>query len=181
MPQTIILSWRHLGLRILPQGADRPVSIAIGAGLLFGIYMGLADALLFRSIIPASQSALIWRFSDIDRIAYFTPLVLLEELEFRLVLMSALVWILAATVGPRAWCFWAAILSTALLFYPLLHRSYLSALAPTALTVLRAIMLQGAAGTLWGYLYWRHGLVAAIGGHVGAHVSLEPLLTLLFV
>lgn len=42
-------------------------------------------------------------------------------------------------------------------------------------------MLHGTAGILWGYLYWRHGLVSAITGHISAHLSLEPLLNLLFV
>jgi hypothetical protein len=84
----------------------------------------------------------------IERIAYFTPLAVLDELEFRLVLMSALVWILTAAAGPRAWCFWAAILFTALLVYPALHQAYLSALEPTLLTVTREIMLHGFAGIL---------------------------------
>jgi hypothetical protein len=82
--------------------------------------------------------------------------------------------------GRRAWCFWTAILVTALLVYPALHQAYLSALVRTPLTVLCEITLHGGAGILWGFLYWRHGLVSAIAGHIGAHISLEPLLSLLF-
>jgi hypothetical protein len=54
-------------------------------------------------------------------------------------------------------------------------------LALTTLTVVREIILHEAAGILWGYLYWRHGLIVAIAGRISAHVSLEPLLSLLFV
>src|SRR6266446_260315 len=181
MNNTIAQRWHYLGLRILPHGGTRPLSLAIGVGLAFGVYMAMADALLFRSVIPAAQAALVSGFSALNRIAYFTPLAVLEEVESRLVLMSALVWILTVLAGPRAWCFWAAIMVTAMLFYPALHVAYLSALAPTPLTVVREIMLHSGAGIVWGYLYWRHGLVAAIAGHISAHISLQPLLSLLFV
>jgi hypothetical protein len=62
--------------------------------------------------------------------------------------------------------------------YPAFHLDYLQTLTPSALTVLREVMLHGA-GILWGYLYWRYGLVAAITGHISAHLSLEPLLSVL--
>lgn len=172
--------WTYLGLRILPHGGAHSLRIAIGAGLMFGIYMALADAMLFRSVIPASQVALVSGFSAVARIAFFAPLSVVEELLFRLVMMSSLVWFLTTIVGQRAWCFWVAILVTALLVYPAFHLAYLEALVPAPLTVMREIVLHGAAGILWGYIYWRHGLVAAMAGHVSAHVSLEPLLSLLF-
>src|SRR5690242_12247763 len=108
--------------------------------------MALADALLFRSVIPASQTALVSGFSAIDRIVYFTPLAVADELIFRLVAMSLLVWTLTAVAGRRSWCFWAAILGTALLIYPALHPVYLSSLELTPSTVLREIMLHGGAG-----------------------------------
>jgi len=176
----IVQSWQRLGLRILPHGGARPLGVAIAAGLVFGIAMALADALLFYSVIPESQTALVSRFSAIDRIGYFAPLAVADELIFRLVVMSLLVWALVSAAGQRAWCFWGAILGTALLVYPALHQTYLSSLVLTPLSVLREITLHGGAGILWGYLYWRHGLTAAIAGHVGAHLSLQPLLSLMF-
>jgi hypothetical protein len=178
---TVALSWQHLGLRILPHGGAHPLGVAFGAGLLFGVYMALADALLFRSVIPASQAAMVSGLSVLERIAYLAPLAVMDELAFRLIVMSALVWILTVMAGPRAWCFWVAILCTALVVYPALHQAYLSTLVPTPLTVAREIMLHGGAGILWGFLYWYHGLVSAIAGHIGAHISLQPLVTLLFV
>jgi hypothetical protein len=48
------------------------------------------------------------------------------------------------------------------------------------LTVVREVALDGTAGVLWGYLYWRHGLGASIAGHLSAHLSLQPLLSLFF-
>ena len=52
------------------------------------------------------------------------------------------------------------------------RRKSSDAAAATVLTVVREIMLHGFAGILWGYLYWRYGLVAAMIGHISAHVSL---------
>jgi hypothetical protein len=176
---TIALSWQHLGLRMLPHGGAHPLTISTLAGLAFGIYMALADALIFRSVIPSSQVVLVSGLSAFGRIAYFIPLAVADELVFRLVLMSLLVWLFTAVAGLHARCFWMAILGTALLIYPALHQPYLSALVPTPLTVLREIMLHGGAGILWGYLYWRHGLLAAVAGHIGAHFSLQPLTLLL--
>ena len=39
--------------------------------------------------------------------------------------------------------------------------------------VVRALVLNGVAGAAFGYLYWRHGLEAAMAGHMSAHVVLQ--------
>jgi hypothetical protein len=33
-----------------------------------------------------------------------------------------------------------------------------------------------AVGSVWGWLYWRHGWVSALIGHGAAHLVLDPLL-----
>jgi hypothetical protein len=157
----------------------RSLILAVVAGLGFGAYMALADTLVFRGAVPGSQAALVATSSVLQRIAFFARGAVIDELEFQLVLMTALVWLfiaLARTV--RGSCYWIAILSVAFIAYPLFHLAYLASLDFTALVVLREIALHGAAGVLWGYLYWRHGFVAAALGHVSAHIALEPLLGL---
>ncbi|SDF79225.1 hypothetical protein SAMN05216337_10743 [Bradyrhizobium brasilense] len=100
---------------------------------------------------------------------------------FRLIVMSALVWLFAIAAGRRRlWCYWGAILRAALVAYPLYYLSYLMTLDPTPLSWVREVALHGCGGLLWGYLYWRHGLAASIVGHVSAHLSLQPLLGFLF-
>jgi len=156
------------------------LAVAIGAGLLFGAFMAISDAYLFRAAVPASLQKLISHSTVVERIAYFTKAVLIDELVFRLVLMTVIVWLLVKFFGaPRGWFYWLAILVAALVANPVFHTAYLATLNVTALTVLRELVLHGAAGVLWGYLYWRHGLIAAIAGHVSAHISLEPLSTAL--
>jgi uncharacterized membrane protein YjjP (DUF1212 family) len=39
--------------------------------------------------------------------------------------------------------------------------------------VARALALNGLAGVAFGYLYWKHGLEAAIAGHMSAHVVMQ--------
>lgn len=167
-------------LSLAPRNGLRSIVIAICVGLGFGIYMACADALLFRDVIPASQIAMVSGMTAVQRIATFGPLAVLEEIEFRLVVMSLLVWVLTTFAGRQAWCYWSAILITALLAYPAFHPAYLSTLAIAPATILREVALHGGAGVLWGYLYWRLGFAAAVIGHVSAHVSLEPLLSLFF-
>jgi hypothetical protein len=156
----------------------RSAVIAVVAGLLFGAYMVAADALVFHAVIPGSQAELLL-VPAAQRIVYFARGALIDELEFRLVLMTALVWLFVTLAGSqRQWCYWASILLAALVAYPLAHWAYLAALQPGALAIAREVSLHGAAGALWGYLYWRHGFVAAVLGHVSAHLTLEPLLGL---
>ena len=141
--------------------------------------MVAADSLFFRDAIPASIVELTAKTSAFQRIVLFTPFAIADDLIFRLGAMSAVSWVLVLIAGKRDWCFWAAILVTALIIYPLAHYSYLAGLEPSLASVMREIMLHGGAGILWGYLYWRFGLLAAICGHVGAHLVLEPLMSLL--
>jgi hypothetical protein len=141
--------------------------------------MALADAFLFRPIVPAAQTALVRSTSALDRIAAGVPLAVLDEIEFRWLLLSAVLWFVTPAAraheagrGPRAW---AAMLAVAVL-YAVLHPAQIG----TPLLDLREAALYVTAGVLWGWLFCRWGLAAAIAGHAGAYLSLEPLLGWLF-
>jgi hypothetical protein len=168
--------WERLGLRILPD-SPRSLGFAIIAGLAFGAYVALADTLIFHSVVPASQS--MSGAPILQRFMHFIPPVLFDEIAFRLVAMSAVAWLLVALAGRRDWCFRAAIVFVAFVAYPAFHSGYLASLSFTPLVVSREILLHGIAGLLWGHLYWKHGWLAALAGHVAAHLSLEPMLGLL--
>src|SRR5580693_3481625 len=94
-------SWRRLGLRILPHGGAHPLIMAIAAGLACGALMALSDAALFRSIIPSSQTALVTGYTTAARIAYFVPRAVVDEIEFRLLLMSAMILLLTLAAGKQ--------------------------------------------------------------------------------
>jgi hypothetical protein len=176
-------AWNRLGLRVLPQDGLWPIVTAVMLGLAFGAYMAVADAFLFRAVVPASQTMMVDEANAVQRIALFVPLAVLDEIEFRLLLMSAVVWLLTIStegrdpVSPRRNLrFWVAIIAVAIIYLPL-HPTYLASLGPlTPMLASREVALHVAAGILWGYLYWRSGLVASIAGHVSAHLTLQPLL-----
>ncbi|TGT72895.1 CPBP family intramembrane metalloprotease [bacterium M00.F.Ca.ET.159.01.1.1] len=175
---SVIAAWRSLGFRIVPHTVAA-LGIATAAGATFACYMAAADFLVFRDVIPASMTSQLAHASALQRIAIFTPLAVIEDIVFRLLLLSIVAWALVSIAGKHDWCYWAAILASALIFYPIAHYSYLSGLQPSFATVIREIMLHGGAGVLWGLLYWRYGLLAAMCGHVAAHIVLEPLMGLL--
>src|SRR4051812_38892840 len=51
--------------------------------------MALSDVLFYHSVIPPSQTALLALDSAVQRMAIFVPLAALDELVFRLIMMSA--------------------------------------------------------------------------------------------
>jgi len=97
-----------------------------------------------------------------------------EELLLRLFVMSAVVWLLTRIWrrGPPA-VFWVANLVAAVLF-GLGHLPATAALVPlTPIVVTRAIVLNGLAGVVAGWLYWRRGLESAMVAHFAADIVLH--------
>ncbi len=101
-----------------------------------------------------------------------------EELLMRLFLVSLVAWLLGRWLKtpagmPSAGAFWVAIILVAILF-GLGHLPMTAALTPlTQVVVVRALVLNGIAGIAFGYLYWRHGLEAAMLGHMSAHLAMQ--------
>ena len=74
---------------------------------------------------------------------------------------------------PTSGAFWIAIVVVAVVF-GLGHLPATSAVTPLTPTVVsRALVLNGIAGIAFGYLYWRHGLEAAMIGHMSAHLVMQ--------
>ena len=96
----------------------------------------------------------------------------------RLFLVSLVAWLLGRVLKtsegmPTSGAFWAAIILVAILF-GLGHLPITAAITPlTQVLVVRALVLNGVAGIAFGYLYWRHGLEAAMLGHMSAHLVMQ--------
>lgn len=112
-----------------------------------------------------------------------------EEILLRLFLLSLLAWVLqrlflrrSAGMPPRA-VLWTANILAAVIF-GLLHIPNLSTMGVpvTPLLVTYLILLNGAAGLVFGWLYWKFGLECAMLAHFSAdivlHVLIVPLQTL---
>ncbi len=98
-----------------------------------------------------------------------------EELQLRLFLMTLLVWIVARLRRnpPSARTYWAAAVVAALLF----GAGHLPAAAHVwgldASVVARTLLLNGIAGLVFGWLYWKRGLEMAMLGHFCADLVLH--------
>lgn len=106
-----------------------------------------------------------------------------EEVLLRLGLMSVLVWLgrfVSKTEdgSPTLAVLWIANILAAVLF-GLGHLPATASLFPvTPLVVTRAIVLNGFVGIVAGYLYFKHGLEAAMLSHFSADIVLHVILAL---
>ncbi len=173
-----LLRPRELGFFLTFRHGTRSFRLAALLGLAFGLWMAMADAWLFAGVVPPVQHELLRSVPTVPRIAQFARGALFDEIWFRLIVLTGLAWLVARGTGWRdGRAVWPAILVVALVIYPLGTWGYFGKLDWSALTVAREVLLHGAAGTLWGWLYWRHGWLAGVTGHICAHLALQPLLT----
>jgi membrane protease YdiL (CAAX protease family) len=97
--------------------------------------------------------------------------------------MSFFVWLgrfISRTVDgkPTAGVFWIANILAAVLF-GLGHLPALTTLVPiTPLVIAREVVLNGLLGIVFGWLYWKRGLEAAMISHFSADIVLHVLLAL---
>jgi membrane protease YdiL (CAAX protease family) len=151
---------------------------ALLAGAAVGATLVAIDALVFLRHLPPPMQRLfampLWK----RLLAGVLYGGITEELLMRLFLMSLVAWLCGRwwkTPGglPSSGAFWIAIVLVAVLF-GLGHLPATSAVTPLTTTlVLRSLILNGIAGTAFGYLYWKRGLEAAMIGHMSAHLVLQ--------
>lgn len=107
-----------------------------------------------------------------------------EEILSRLFLMSLFVWIFLKIKKtkegkPTEVAIWLAIAVTAIIF-GLLHLPSTAILIPiTPFIIVRAIILNGIAGAIFGWLFWRKGLESAMISHFIADVIIHGIFPLL--
>lgn len=104
-----------------------------------------------------------------------------EELQLRLLLMTLLVWTVAKLrkSAPGDGVYWMAIMIAALLFgaghLPAAHHVW----GLDAVVVTRTLLLNGLAGVVFGWLYWKRGLEMAVLAHFCADIALHAVPPLL--
>jgi membrane protease YdiL (CAAX protease family) len=165
-----------LNLRVL-------IRAALIGSLLGGSFVALLT-LLSRGLpvigvrLAAEANWPVWR-----RVLLAAEAAVTEESLFRLFLLSMLVWAVTSISKARrakpATVFWICNSVVALAF-GLAHLPSWSRLVPlTPAIIVTVLFLNGVAGLVLGYTYWRHGLLAAITLHFAADTvvhSIGPLL-----
>lgn len=172
---------RRADLHLLPRSNHIAVAIAAAVAVAMAAGIALVDALLFRSHVAPEYVALIQGLTPADRILYFSMRAFNEEVFYRLFLTSAIAWVLGHWLRNEAGmipsgAYWIAIVSaqTLAILVNVILPHPLADVTPTfaLYTLIRFV----APGIVWGYLYWRHGLVTAQLAHIGTHLFLQPIL-----
>jgi membrane protease YdiL (CAAX protease family) len=154
------------------------LGISIGLGVLSGIIIVFLSFLFtpVSSIFQnASISVPIWKAF----LACFYGGIS-EEILLRLFLMTLIVWIIykikkTADGKPTVIGIWLAIIISAVIF-GLGHLPITGTItAITPLIVVRAVLLNGIAGIIFGWLYWKKGLESAMIAHFSADIVLQVI------
>jgi membrane protease YdiL (CAAX protease family) len=168
--------------------APRAYRASLGLAVILGVASSLVilvlDVVVFSPLMPAPRVT----STGTPQPAAWQGLLasfyggINEELLLRLCLMSILVWMgcrLTRSTSPGVGVAWTANILAALLF-GLGHLPATSALFPlTGSVIVRALVLNGLGGVVFGWLYWRRGLLLAMTAHFSADIVLHVLFPLL--
>ncbi|MFQ3616344.1 MAG: CPBP family glutamic-type intramembrane protease [Cyanobacteriota bacterium] len=165
----------------MPTGSSRRW---LGVALL-GVVGGLAILALDMLLQPWMPDPLTGSTDALPQVARWKGLLacfyggITEELWLRLGLMTLIAWglwrLAARPVLPRGWIFGTAIALSALLF-GLGHLPATAVVWPlTGVVIGRSLVLNGLLGLVFGTLYWKIGLEAAMLAHFCADLVLRGL------
>lgn len=152
--------------------------LAIAAGVLVGIAIVGLEVLVFQDHLPEelrerSAKTALWKRAGACLYGGWG-----EEVLMRLFLVTALAWsgglIWATGDGlPTDAVLWGAIVLASVVF-GLGHLPATAAITPlTRILVIRALLLNGIGGLVFGYLYWQEGLLVAMLAHMSTDVVLH--------
>lgn len=103
-----------------------------------------------------------------------------EEILLRLFLLTFVYWALTKALKlNRKTLLWIATLTVALIFGLGHLPAALKLGNPTFLEIGRVLLLNGLAGTVFGWLYWSKGLWTAMGAHFVVDILIHAFLTLI--
>lgn len=154
------------------------------AAIVLGIVIALAQFafdLGFWRIVPHNRLLALRHAAQLSAASPLSRLLfqaLTDELMLRWGLMSGVLWVLALLFHqksrPRSALVWIAIVIVSILSAlgdaPALIN--MLAIDPASVIILRTTIVSAVAGLAYGWLYWKHGLEAAVLAHVLAQAGL---------
>ena len=142
---------------------------SIGIGVVVAVIATLVDRVIFLPRLPG-LSTVINQISGWQGILASFYGGILEELEVRLLVVSALAWLFGklshtAAGAPSHPALWLSAFVAAIIFAlgHLPATALTAAITPTIIA--RSLVLNGGLGLVFGYLYWKRGLEAAMLAH----------------
>lgn len=170
---------------VRPHGRGEAIGRLAGSGLLGFVLGAITLGILIFALVPL-EPALATRLRSRAGDPAWMPVVLafessvLEEVVFRLFLLSCLVWLLrrgwrrdVQEAAPIA--VWSAILVSSAAFGLAHLPSWLGVVQATPLLVGSVLALNGVAGVALGRVYWRWGFEAAVVCHFAADIAVQGI------
>lgn len=148
------------------------VSIAAAVGVTCSIL--LIELIIFRSVVSPDYLRSFTSEPLSLRLLYFCSRAIFEEILYRLFVMSVLAYLFLRFLRPIP-AFWLAIIAAQVLLFAL------NLSLPPSMTLMEGLYMAsrfGAPGIVWGWLYWRYGLLSAMLAHVGSHFLFQPIMGL---
>jgi membrane protease YdiL (CAAX protease family) len=163
-----------------------PLSIALGviaAPLIIGLDVFVFQPALLKELGDSASPDALQNVKPAAWKGFLASFYggIAEEIQLRLFVMSFFAWLgrfISKTQEgkPTGAVFWIANILAAVLF-GLGHLPATATIIPlTPLVVSRAILLNGIGGVIFGWLYWKRGLEAAMIAHFSADIVLHVLL-----
>jgi hypothetical protein len=179
--ESIGLAWPPLvGWNEGSEGARRgraALAQAVGLGVLLGVLL-LASSGLFRGTMPGELKHPAWWRGLLAAVGAGVR----EEVWLRLGLLTFFAWIGTRLTGPKAvtpGVFWTAKVVAAILFGAMHLPQAAQLLGLTGPIVAFVLLGNGVPGLVFGWLYWRKGLLAAMASHFALDVVLKVVVPLL--
>jgi membrane protease YdiL (CAAX protease family) len=167
---------KKLGLKInFKKGwLNNIAPLSIKLGLLAGILIIASDLVFSQFMDPIIiNTPPVWQ----GFLASFYGGIV-EEILMRLFLMTLVFWIFSKFTRHAAW---PAIIIASLVF-GLGHLPATSQLVTlTPLIILRALLLNGIGGVIFGWLYWKKGLTSSMLAHFSTDIVLHVLFPLILL
>ncbi len=169
-----LLATQAIGLSITSSWGS--LFIAILAGILASSLMIAIEVVIFRSHLPPAlqdtkHDIALWkRF-----LACFYG-GMSEEIMTRLFLVSGMTWLLTQVTQSTAQTWVGVAIFLSALLFGLGHLPATSAMTKlTPLIIIRAIVLNGIAGIVFGWVFLTYGFIAAMIAHFSADIVLHVI------
>lgn len=158
-----------------PTDLARTVGRAAACGFALGLVLATADAAIAPHLGQEWQQVVSAAPSGAAALA--TGVLyggLSEEVMLRWGAMSVVAWILSSVLGwgTRTVAMGVAITVAAGLFAAAHLPAVAAQIELTPALVVRTLLINGVAGLLFGWLFWRHHLEAAMAAHAATHLGI---------
>lgn len=146
--------------------------------LFYGLILGAALGVLDRALLPWLPDA--WLQLTKNRLEDGSAVIagmlyggLSEEIMLRWGLMSLLTWVMIRWLTIPTWVALPLAIALCALAFGVAHLPAVTMqMEPTAAMFGRTVLVNGLAGAVYGWLYWRYHLEAAMAAHAASHVGM---------